>query len=37
MQDNGSTIAIETVEESEQLQSAIAGYIVYGIFAFNTS
>ena len=30
MQDNGSTIAVNSVEESEQLQSAIAGYIVYG-------
>ena len=30
MQDNGNTIAVTTVEESEQLQSAAAGYIVYG-------
>lgn len=30
MQDNGNTIAVTTVEESEQLQSAVAGYIVYG-------
>ena len=29
MQDNGNTIAINSVEESEQLQSAVAGYIVY--------
>ena len=28
MQDNGNTIAVTTVEESEQLQSAVAGYIV---------
>lgn len=30
MQDNGNTIAINSVEESGQLQSAAAGYIVYG-------
>ena len=31
MQDNGSTIATETLaQESEQLQSASAGYIVLG-------
>ena len=30
MQDNGNTIAMKTVEEREQLQSAAAGYIVYG-------
>lgn len=30
MQDNGNTIAIQTVEEGEQLQSASAGYIVFG-------
>ena len=30
MQDNGNTIAVNSVEESEQLQSAVAGYIVYG-------
>lgn len=30
MQNNGNTIAVTTVEESEQLQSAAAGYIVYG-------
>ena len=30
MQDNGNTIAIETVEEGEQLQSAAAGYVVLG-------
>lgn len=30
MQDNENTIAIQTVEESEQLQSSVAGYIVFG-------
>ncbi len=30
MQDNGNTIAIQTVEEGEQLQSAVAGYVVLG-------
>ena len=30
MQDNGNTIAIQTVEEGEQLQSAAAGYVVLG-------
>lgn len=30
MQDNGNTIAVNSVEESQQLQSAAAGYIVYG-------
>ncbi len=30
MQDNENTIAIQTVEESEQLQSSAAGYIVFG-------